>query len=380
VLPAERLHIVFVLGYPTRTRGGTEHAALAFSRGLARRGHRITAVFRREGELLPEYRQFCERVFVLTSAGAALRFAAALVTPGRAPRGAIVYGHHAGRSFELWALGVATRSRVVCHLHLPAPERLGRLTGFGLRRLDRFLAVSRATGDDWARRHAIRPSRITVVPNGVDVDRFVPAGDAAVAKTEYGLDPAEPVISFLGRLDRAKGPDLLIRGFAAFRAQHPGRRAALLIGGAPLWEGHGYLAELRQLAAESGAGPDIRFIGQVSDTRRFYQASDLFVLPSVWPDPQPLTLTESMACGVPALASRIGGIPEILGPDFPEHLFEPGRVDEIAARLGRFAEWRTHDPALGARCRRVAEQKFSLEACIDRVEAALGHCAAGGPG
>jgi glycosyltransferase involved in cell wall biosynthesis len=369
------LRVVFFLGYPTRQRGGTEHAALAWSAGLARRGHDVVAVFRHRGELLAEYGRFCRGVFVLDSPAGLLRFLAGAMRPGRM-RGSVVYGHNPGRVLELWAVARLLRSACVCHLHMSSPDRLGGFGRLALRRPDLYLAVSRATAAEWAR-HGIPPSRIEVVPNGVDTARFTPAPDPAAAKAAYGVPPDHLVISFLGRLDRNKGPDRVIQAFAAFRAASPARPACLLVGGAPVQDGAPYLADLRRLASETGAGGDIRFVGHVADTRAFYHASDLFVLPSVWPDPQPLTLTESMACGVPALASRIGGIPEILGGAFPDHLVAPGDVGELAAGLGRLAGWRTQDPGLGARCRQVAESTFSLEVCVSRIEAALQRVRAG---
>lgn len=361
-----RLNIVFVLGYPTRSRGGTEIAALAFSSMLAKRGHAITAIFHHDGELIPEYQTFCDQVFVLKDAKQIGRCIAAVGK--RAWRSnLVVYGHHTGWIFALRLLASLMKARCVCHLHLPPPENMNVLARWGLRQTDLLIAVSSATRDAWARAYCISSSKLLAIPNGVDVLRFCPGSDDRAARAGYGLPPDCRVVSFLGRLDRQKGVDVLIRAFSLYRSQHPEQNAVLLIAGSAVLDGEIYMDELRVLAAKLGPA-QVRFVGRVAEPVNFYHASDLFVLPSVWPEPHGLTLTESLACGVPVLASRMGGIPEILSADFPDHLFEPGDVDGLARKIAQLINWRMDSPQLGATCRNVAVSKFSLETCVDRIE------------
>jgi glycosyltransferase involved in cell wall biosynthesis len=244
------------------------------------------------------------------------------------------------------------------------------LARWGLRQTDLFLAVSCATRDAWAQAYGISPSKMRAIPNGVDVVRFSPASDCRAAKTEYGLPPDCRVVSFLGRLDRQKGVDVLIRAFGFYRRQHPEQNAYLLIAGSAVLDGEKYVDELRDLAAEIGIDC-VRFIGRVTDPVKFFRASDLSILPSLWPEPYGLTLTESLACGVPVIASRTGGIPEILAADFPAHLVEPGDVDGLALKITQLVNWRMDLPQLGATCRNVAVSKFNLETCVDRIEKEL---------
>src|SRR5205814_351843 len=76
----------------------------------------------------------------------------------------------------------------------------------------------------------------------------------------------------------------------------------------------------------------------------------------------------AMSCGVPALGSRIGGIPEVLSPDFSSFLFSPGAAEEIAQLLEGLKGWREKDPALGERCRNYVKGHFGMQEAINGIE------------
>ncbi|MBN2192055.1 MAG: glycosyltransferase family 4 protein [Polyangiaceae bacterium] len=358
------MRIVLILGYPTRSRGGTEIAALSFASGLAQRGHTITTICNHEGELVAEYERFCHRVFVLKKPrdlGALLPELATLVRS----RNVLVYGHNGSRIVSLILLARALRAKCVCHLHL-YPNPMGRAARWALNDADRLLTLTEATAAAWRRAFDIPSSKVRIIPNGIDTMRFGPE-DPAVARASFGLPPGARVVSYVGRLDPQKGVDVLIRAFGLVCERSPTVDSHLLIAGSTVLAGDGYLRELQGLAATS-AGHRVRFIGRIADPERLFRASDVSVLPSVGDEALGLTLLESMACGVPAIGSTIGGIPEVLGPDFPEHLFSPGSVEELAACMSSVLAWREGDPTLGARCRDVAVKKYGIEVCVDRIE------------
>lgn len=363
------MNIVFVLGYPTRSRGGIENAALAFAKGLAARGHDVSALFNHGGELVPEYAAFCRDVVVLDQPRRFARLAALVIRWAWAG-GSFIYGHQAKNIFPMWILAKLTRSRLVSHVHLPPPERVDRLMQVGLGGTSRFIFVSTSTLALWAQQVSFDRSRASVVRNGVDTNRFTPSTDPAGAKRPFGLDGEDRVIAFIGRLDRFKGVHILIDAFRMALERRPDLRAHLLIAGSAVVDGDDYPQELRESAARLPHDA-VRFVGRIQDPVGFYRAADLVVIPSIWPDPQPLVTTESLACGVPVIASRIGGIPEILEPFFPEFLVEPGSADQLAGKLLQFIEWRRDAPDLGDRCRQLAQSEFGLDQCIERIEAAF---------
>jgi glycosyltransferase involved in cell wall biosynthesis len=141
-----------------------------------------------------------------------------------------------------------------------------------------------------------------VVLNGVDTNRFRP-GDRRAARSALGLPLDRPVIGIAARLERVKGVDLAI----AAMARVPGP-AVLAIAG------HGTERDaLQAQVAEARLGERVRFVGQVQDMAGFYQALDVLCVPSR-AEGLPLAPLEAQACGVPVVATAVGGVPQALCP------------------------------------------------------------------
>ena len=180
--------------------------------------------------------------------------------------------------------------------------------------------------------------RVHVVRNGVDGTVFSP-----------GPAPERPSgdgrlrVMFAGRMVREKGADVVVRAadllkrddleFTVVGSQGFDRNAAP----------SSYELELRRAAGESGAR--IGFEPFVDRTRlpELLRTADILVVPSRWDDPCPLTVGEGLATGLPVVASRIGGIPEIVGPT--GRLVPPDDPAALAAALAELAD----DPALRSR-------------------------------
>lgn len=163
-------------------------------------------------------------------------------------------------------------------------------------------AVSRALGDRFAAVAGLPRERILDVRNGVDLDRYRP-GDPAAARAQLGLPPRGRLVLGVGRLVPAKGFHLAAAAIAALPDVQ-----LVLVGDGP--------ERVRIAAAAAGAA--VHFLGALSPERTAlaYQAADLFVLPSEregWPN----VVTEALASGLRVLATRVGGIPQILGDPAP---------------------------------------------------------------
>jgi len=86
--------------------------------------------------------------------------------------------------------------------------------------------------------------------------------------------------------------------------------------------------------------------------------ADVAVAPSVWREPFSRSVIEPLACGIPVVATRIGGNPEILNGWLDGLLVEPGDHHELADRLLGLADWRSDDPTLGDRCRQAIVRRL----------------------
>jgi D-inositol-3-phosphate glycosyltransferase len=146
--------------------------------------------------------------------------------------------------------------------------------------------------------------KITVIPLGVDMDRFRPAAKAD-ARTRLGLSQDERIVLFVGRLEPLKGVDILIG--AASMLDSDVDCSVLIVGGDETT--HQQVADLRGLASTLGVGERVAFVGAVDHDLLplYYNAADVCVVPSHY-ESFGLVAIEAMASGVPVVASRVGGL------------------------------------------------------------------------
>jgi glycosyltransferase involved in cell wall biosynthesis len=150
-----------------------------------------------------------------------------------------------------------------------------------------------------------RRDQIEVLRNPVDLERFRPPTDAErhEARGSLGVAPNAHVVTALGRLDRLKGVDILLEAWTDVATDHDSA-VLLLAGDGPERPSLERMVETRRL-------PGVRFLGQRADVRPVLWASDVLSMPSRY-EALPMAALEALACGVPVVASRIGGIPDIV--------------------------------------------------------------------
>ena len=195
-------------------------------------------------------------------------------------------------------------------------------------------AVSRSTRDFLVEHEGLPESRVSVVYNGVDLERFTPASALA------HRNPAQPLIAGVGRLHPQKDFALFLEVAAEVLRKEPAARF-VIAGTGP------EKAALEAQAAQLGMADRVRFAGHVADMREIYAAADVLLLTSRY-EGTPLTVLEGMAMGVPVVASKLDGIAEVLADGVDSFLVPPGCRAEFAAKVvellgdaelrGRFAE------------------------------------------
>jgi D-inositol-3-phosphate glycosyltransferase len=170
--------------------------------------------------------------------------------------------------------------------------------------VDRVICASEGEKEMLASLYGVPPSLVSVVPCGVDTDVFRPI-DKSGARKVLGLPPKERIVLFVGRIEPLKGIDVLLRAVADL----DGRPRVLVIGG----DGKDIArkAELASLAAELRIADKITFLDAVphGELPLYYNAADVCVVPSYY-ESFGLVAVEAMACGVPVIASRVGGLKE----------------------------------------------------------------------
>jgi sugar transferase (PEP-CTERM/EpsH1 system associated) len=223
--------------------------------------------------------------------------------------------------------------------------------------VDRFVTVS-ADLRRWLGRDVGIPERkLVTIVNGVDTERFAP-GDGGASRLALGLAPGAPVVGTVGRLDLVKDHAGLLRAFARVRAAHPAT-VLVLAGDGPC------RAVLARLAGQLGLGAAVRFLGLRPDVPAVLRALDVFVLPSI-AEGISNTLLEAMATGLPVVATRVGGNPELVEADVTGTLVRAGDPAALAAGILRYVE----DPHLrelaGKAARQQAVARFDLAGMLAR--------------
>jgi glycosyltransferase involved in cell wall biosynthesis len=205
-----------------------------------------------------------------------------------------------------------------------------------------------------------RPAQqVAVVPNGIDLAHLAACAlDRAAARSHLGLPAWATLIVSVGRLQPVKGFDLLLEAIATM----PATVHLALAGDGP------ERAALAACAARPGLAGRVHLLGHLADVRPLLRAGDIYAQPSRR-EPFGLAAAEAAACGLPVVASAVGGLREIVCHGETGLLVPPGDPAELAAALAQLVA----DPPLlrrlGSAARERAHARLSIERTVERLDA-----------
>ena len=205
-------------------------------------------------------------------------------------------------------------------------------------------------------------SKVRVVLNGVNIERFSPSWN--------GNAQRDPVILFVGRLTENKGAHFLLEAMERVVSYIP--QAKLLVVGSPAF-GHvprtPYSEELKQRAAKLKS--NVEFTGYVKneDLPAVHRKAIVFVCPSVWEEPCALSILEAMASGLPVIASKTGGTPEVVGD--AGILYDSENIESLAANIMALLREKERRAYLGRQARERAERQFTWARSASEIKAIL---------
>jgi glycosyltransferase involved in cell wall biosynthesis len=345
--------------------GGAEQQAILLAKGLRRRGWRVSvvALSGTGGAAAAE----------LEDAG--VRFLSLEMRKGLAdPRGwlrfhswlcrerpDVLHAHlpHAAW-LARWSRLAAPVPLVVDTLHSSSTGRMGRHFGYACSRWlpDHVTAVSQAAAASHMAAGMVSQSRLSVIWNGIDVDRWQPdAQGRAQARRELGVGD-EYLWLAVGRLETVKDyPSLLLA-----MTRTPEKTRLLVLGAGPRE------SELVELAERLGLKQRVRFAGFAPNVVRWMRAADGFVLSSRY-EGLPMVLLEAGACGVPVVATDVPGTREVVVNGETGWLAPAGDAQKLAKTMMKLMYMPPDaQHAMGERARRYVAEHFSLEAVLDRWE------------
>ncbi|MCR4405511.1 MAG: glycosyltransferase family 4 protein [Anaerolineae bacterium] len=241
-------------------------------------------------------------------------------------------------------------ARTPCLCHVRDFDHLTWFDRWLVKRVDHFAFMSRALEQSLK---AAEPSlRGSVVYDGLELDRFLTSQDKANFRQELGLSNDDFVVGNVGRLVPWKGQEVFLRALARVAPQIRNLKA-LIVGDPDPPAETAYLKHLQSLVQELGLSDIVRFTGFYSDIPRLMASLDVLVHSSSSPEPFGIVVIEGMAAGKPVIATRAGGVLDIIedgdngllvpvGDDqsMAEAILTLARCPDLAARLGTNARQR----------------------------------------
>ena len=205
------------------------------------------------------------------------------------------------------------------------------------------------------------PDEVALVRVMGDMKPFHPEVDGSALRARYAPGGA-PLILFVGHVRPRKGPQVLVEALPQVRERHPDTRLVIV------GPDHDYADEIRAIARKLGVADAVAIVGVVDDDvlPEYYAAADLFVFPTLTTiECLGLTFVQAMFSGVPVIATRIAGAPEVIRDGEDGFLVDPGDPDALAARASKVLAFsRDERRALGARARARAMELFDEEAVL----------------
>jgi glycosyltransferase involved in cell wall biosynthesis len=239
-----------------------------------------------------------------------------------------------------------------------------RVQRYVCRFADRILVNTEAV-KNWLVGDGYDAGTITVIENGVDLDRFSQQVDCARIRRDLGVRPEAPLVVVVSRLNRQKGLEQFLEAAAIVSRRLPDVQFLLVGEASPF--APTYLDELKALARRLEIAPRVLFTGLRSDVPALLACADVAVMPSL-NEALSNSLLESMAAGAAVVATRVGGTPDVLIHGQTGLLVPPADVGSLAASIAQFLGSPALAQRLGQAARRMIEERFSIQRMASRTE------------
>ena len=236
-----------------------------------------------------------------------------------------------------------------------------------LKKSDSIVTLSEYTREKLEREYGLNPSKVNVIPGGVDLERFRPATDKAQIRVQLGFPQDKFFLLTVRNLVPRMGLENLISAFKI--VQHGQKDIFLVVGGEGPLD-----TPLREQARRCGVSDSVRFAGYIpdQDLSSYYQMADLFILPTTELEGFGLVTVEALASGLPVLGTPVGGTREILTRLGTDYLFEDSSPQSMARGILKALNgWAANQAAyknISETCRKVAEDHYSWNNHVSKLE------------
>jgi glycosyltransferase involved in cell wall biosynthesis len=258
---------------------------------------------------------------------------------------ATIYGFHGKTIDDLQGIGLGRR----------VAQRLF------IRSYNRVITLNQRMAYDFAGECSLSSGQIRIIANGVDIQHFSPCANRSDLRGQFGLPPDRLILGNVARLDPVKNHELIIRTLPQLR-QHPSRPFFLLVG-----EG-GHRPVLEEQIKRLGLAEDVKLFGYSERIPALLNCMDLYIQSSFY-EGFSNTILEAMACGVPVLASRVGGTTDLFTDGEQGLLFPSDDGAALAELITRLADDGTLRRSMAERARGHVIEHFSVQTMARQYEA-----------
>jgi len=224
-----------------------------------------------------------------------------------------------------------------------------------------IIAISEAVAEQFAG----LPAEVTVIPNGIPLDKFCPGPPSSRLRSELGLTADDRVLLIVSRLTPWKGHMTLLEAVARLADRWP-RLKMVVVGEVAFWEAD-YEQQLKQRAAELGLTERVLWTGFRSDVPELLRLCDIFVLPSVG-EPFGRVIIEAMATGRPVVATKSGGVPEVVVDGQTGLLVPPEDAQCLGGAIQTLLADSQRGQQMGAQGLTRAHQLFSADRVAQQAQ------------
>lgn len=359
---------------PTLLCGGTENQAITLARSLHEQGFSLSvACLRRIG---PFVKELSDRgiplseypipgFYSITALVQKMKFARHLAKQ----RIDVMHAYSFyGNVFGILPARLAGTPVVIASIR----DRAAYLTPMQ-KRVQRFVCrfadcvlVNAEAVKDWLADEGYDPSKVVVIPNGVELDRFSERPDPERVRRELGVAPGAPVVMVVSRLTRQKGLEQFLESAKILAPRFPDARFVIVGYANPAEQD--YEEGLKALTAQLGLTDRVIFTGLRQDVPGLLAAATVSVMPSL-NEALSNVLLESMAAGAPTVATRVGGTPEAIVDEVTGVLVEPGDASAIAEAVAKLLQQPALARRLGDAARKAIVDRYSVEKMVRATEA-----------
>lgn len=223
-----------------------------------------------------------------------------------------------------------------------------------------LIAVSGAVKDYYHQKVGIPLSKIMVIPNAIEWERFTGPVNTIYLYDELGLTAKDFILVCIGRLTRQKGQRYLLGSISRLCRKYPQLKV--------LFVGYGEEENnLLELAQKLGIDDIVRFLGYRQDIAQILHLSNALVLPSLY-EGLPLCVLEAMAAAKPVVATRVGGVEELVKNGQTGFIVAPENIEALAGAINNLINLRDQGKGMGEKGRQIVINNFSAQSIAQKTD------------